>query len=64
MDHHDDQNNAKLSHGGQYGLHPTEQEADFDMVYTQQGINNYSVVPAASPSPPRESHHPPFFLVF
>ena len=62
MDHHDNHNTANLPHGGPYGFYPTEQEANFDMVYPQQGINNYSVVPAAPP--PRGSHHPPFILVF
>jgi hypothetical protein len=49
MDHHDNHNAANLPHGGPYGFYPTEQEANFDMVYPQQGINNYSVVPAAPP---------------
>ena len=61
MDHHDNHNTANLPHGGPYGFYPTEQEANFDMVYPQQGINNYSVVPAAPPT--RGSHQPPFILV-
>lgn len=62
MDHHDNHNTANLPHGGPYGFYPTEQEANFDMVYPQQGINNYQVVPAAPP--PRGSHQLPFILVF
>ncbi|KAH9178842.1 hypothetical protein EDB89DRAFT_2063761 [Lactarius sanguifluus] len=51
MDHHDNHNTANLPHGGPYGFYPTtEQEANFDMVYPPQGINNYSVVPAAPPA--------------
>jgi hypothetical protein len=50
MDHHDSHNTANLPHGGPYGFYPTEQEANFDMVYPQQGINTYpGVVPAAPP---------------
>jgi len=49
MDHHDSHNTANLPHGGPYGFYPTEQEANFDMVYPQQGINTYPVVPTAPP---------------
>jgi hypothetical protein len=62
MDHHDSHNTANLPHGTPYGFYPTEQEANFDMVYPQQGMNNYSVVPAAPP--PRGYHLSSFSLVF
>ena len=62
MDHHDSHNTANLPHGGPYGFYPTEQEANFDMVYPQPGMNNYPVVPAAPP--PRGYHPLPFILVF
>jgi hypothetical protein len=49
MDHHDSHSNANMPHGTPYGFYPTEQEANFDMVYPQQGINAYPVVPTAPP---------------